>query len=351
MIWVTEKLSDWERQALEVRDEEQRLFETNTELSSLTPEEIDNESNRRKISRQAAAERANARRLGDLSITGEQLINEALRNDEFNVQTLEKWAKMLKVLKKLSEKDMPSVANLLGQAANAAAAKPGSPPTAPSVSDIVQGARTDPASEQDNKQEDEGESPPSASSPLGLPTTTLTGKSESGPGGPCPAGDKMDQAVAEQEALLAEFNNVMGEMAKLLQELQGSTFVKRLKAAAREELTLASSLHKQLQGSFGDDSASLDDADQKLLRRLYVAQSDTSTDVRMIQEDLSAYFERVKQQKFKTVRDEMRDTKVVTSFKQMSIATRENLSGETIAQAEFWSDQLDRWAEILVGPG
>ncbi len=350
MIWVTEKLGDWERQALEVRDEEQRLFDTNKQLGALTPDELDKETNRRKISRQAAAERANARRLSDLSITGEQLINEALRNDEFNVQSLEKWAQMLKVLKKLSENDMPSVARLLGQAANAAAGKPSSPPTAPSVSDIEQGARTD-ASEENTQAKGGGDQTPSKSAPLGLPMTTLMGKSEGGQEGQNSAGSKMDQAVAEQEELLAEFNSVMGEMAKLLQELQGSTFVKRLKAAAREELTLASSLHDQLQDSFGDESDSLDDADQALLRRLYVAQSDTSTDVRMIQEDLSAYFERVQQKKFQTVRDEMRNTKVVSNFKRMSVATRENLSGETIAQAEFWADQLDRWAEIIVGPG
>lgn len=353
MIWVTEKLHEWERQALEVRDEEERLLDTNKELQALTAEQVDEEANRRKISRQAAAERANGRRLSDLTITGEQLVNEALRNEEFNVNSLEKWAKMLQVLKKLSQQDMPSVANLLAQAANASKStqKPPSPPTAPRITDLEQGARQDP---QDSKPEDgeQGESPPSASKPLGLPTTTLAGApAPPGAGGGSPAGDKMDEAVVEQELLLAEFNDIMGQLAKLLEELQGSTFVKRLKAAAREELTLASTLHDRLQPTFGDTSQLLDEADQKLLRRLYVSQSDTATDVRLIQEDLSAYFERTKQTKFKTVRDEMRDTRVVSSFKQMSVAARENLSGETIAQAEYWSDQLDRWAEIIVGPG
>ena len=349
MIWVTEKLSEWERQALEVRDEEERLLETNQALRALSREEIDSESNRRKISRQAAAERANARRLRDLTVSGEQLINEAIRNDEFNVASLEKWAEMLKVLKKLSQRDMPSVANLLGQAANAAKSTAASPPTSPSIADVEQGARRDPANT-DQEQSSDSENPSGGSPPLGLPTTTLTGPRPPG-NGTCPAGQKMDQAVEEQEQLLAEFNSIMGELAKLLQNLEGSTFVKRLKAAAREELRLASTLHDKLESSFGDDNELLSEADQRLLRRLYVAQSDTATDVRLIQEDLAAYFERTKQQKFNTVYKEMQDTRVVSSFKQMSVATRQNLSGETIAQAEFWSDQLDRWAEILVGPG
>ena len=29
----------------------------------------------------------------------------------------------------------------------------------------------------------------------------------------------------------------------------------------------------------------------------------------------------------------------------------ENLNGESIARAEYWADNLDRWAEQLVGPG
>lgn len=351
MIWVTEKLHEWERQALEVRDQEERLYETNKELQALGRDELNSESNRRKIARQAAAERANGRRLGDLTVSGDQLINEALRNDEFNVASLEKWAKMLEVLKKLSQKDMPSVANLLGQAANAPSGGPASPPTAPQVSDIEQGARRDPQTPDDKKESDSGEGgAPPTGSPLGLPSTTLTGPNTSG-GGSCPAGEKLDQAVEEQEALLAEFNSVMSELAKLLQELQGSTFVKRLKAAARSELSLAATLHDQLQESFGEPSDALNKSDHVLLRSLYVKQADTATDVRLIQEDLAAYFARTQQSKFQTVHTEMKETKVVSSFKQMASTVQENLSGETIAQAEYWSDQLDRWAEILVGPG
>jgi hypothetical protein len=106
-----------------------------------------------------------------------------------------------------------------------------------------------------------------------------------------------------------------------------------------------------LQPAFGEESETLAEADLKLLQRLYVAQSDTTTDVRLIQEDLAAYFERTKEEKFNTVYKEMRETHVVSSFQDMSSAATKNLSGETIAQAEYWSDQLDRWAEILVGPG
>jgi hypothetical protein len=313
---------------------------------------LDTESTRRRIARQAAAERANARRLGDLTVSGEQLINDAARNSEFNVASLEKWAQMLKVLKQLSAKKMPSVANLLADAANAATSSPPKPPTAPQIIDVERGAPQDPTAKTEDQDESEQDADStSGGPPLGLPETVLAGSKPPSAGSPCPAGDKVDEAVEEQGELLAEFNRVMGELAKLLQDLQGSTFVKRLKAAARNEISLAATLHDRLQTSFGEDPQLLPKDDHTLLRQLYQKQFDTASDVRLIQEDLIAYFDRSQQQKFKQVHDEMKTTKVVSNFKQMSSAVTRNLSGETIAQAEYWSDQLDRWAEILVGPG
>ncbi|MCA9199565.1 MAG: hypothetical protein KDA87_18605 [Planctomycetales bacterium] len=349
MIWVTEQLQDWERQALEVRDQEQRLLETNQELQTLSPEELDNEATRQKIARQAAAERANAQRLTGLTMSGEQLISEALRNDEFNVASLEKWAQMLNALKGLSSKNMPSVANLLAEAANAAKASEGSPPSAPSISDKVRAANRDPDEKDEEEKSDEGSSP-SGSAPLGLPETTIAGPPSKG-GGSCPAGQKMDEAVEEQQKLLEEFNKVMGELAELMADLQGSTFVKRLKAAADNELKIASTLHGSLPTAFGEVAPALPKLQTQELRGLQTLQVDTSTDVRLIQEDLVAYFERTQRSNYKTVADEMSETQVVSNFKEMSIDVARNMSGETIAQAEYWSDQLDRWAEIIVGPG
>jgi hypothetical protein len=84
---------------------------------------------------------------------------------------------------------------------------------------------------------------------------------------------------------------------------------------------------------------------------LQLKQGDTARDVQLIQEDLAAYFERTRQDKFKQVHDEMKESAVVGSFRSMSDALLDNHAGDTVAQAEYWSDQLDRWAELLVGPG
>jgi hypothetical protein len=350
MIWVTEQMQRWERQVLEVRDEEQRLFEQNAELAKLTPEELGDPKNRRKIAAQAAAERANGRRLEALNQTGEDLIALATRNDEFNVATLEKWAQMLQTLKNLAENRMPTVGNLLLEASQASA-KPSAPPTAPQVIDQEEGMRRDEDPDKD-KEENAGDQPPSKGSPgLGLATTTLSGPPSKSKGGACPVSEELEEALEEQEALLAEFNSVMDEISKILQDLQGSTFVKRLKHAAKQETALAKSLHERLPDAFGTQKDALADTDQSLLEQLRVQQFDTMRDLSLIQEDLQAYFQRTQEGKFQRVHEEMKDTRVVSNFKGMSDAVFDNQSGETIAEAEYWSDQLDRWAEILVGPG
>ena len=62
---------------------------------------------------------ANGRRLTNLVASGEDLVKQAMRNPEFGVGHLEKWAEMLQILKDISANRMPSVADLLKQAAQA----------------------------------------------------------------------------------------------------------------------------------------------------------------------------------------------------------------------------------------
>src|SRR5690606_37262798 len=114
--WITEQLSRWHRQSLEVRDRELRLYEINKQLRELSPEALDQPQVRREVENQAAAERANGRRLASLSQAGEQLLRQAARNPEIGVGHLDRWAEMLEILQDISANRMPSVADLLKEA-------------------------------------------------------------------------------------------------------------------------------------------------------------------------------------------------------------------------------------------
>ncbi len=125
-IWMTEQFGKWLQASRETYEHEQRLHEANRELREMKPEDLDRPENRRKIAQQAAAESANGERLDRLNQAGKKLIEQAARNDAFDAKRLESWASMLKALKDIAGKRMPSVADMLKQSSNAAA-KPPSP--------------------------------------------------------------------------------------------------------------------------------------------------------------------------------------------------------------------------------
>lgn len=374
-IWLTEQLSKWHRQALEVRDREMQLLETNKELRALATEELDRPETRRRIESQATAERANGRRLSNLVETGGDLVQQAMRNPEFGVGHLEKWAEVLRILKDISGNRMPSVADLLKQAAQAPTTamasksasnrarmvgndrstipnKPGDPAkpankNAPSVPLIV---------DRESQHQAPGktkEQPPSkskGSSPsLRLPTTTLAGKPGKSNNNPPPAEEKVEEAVVKQEDLLAEFEKIAEELNRVLAQLEGSTLVKRLKAASRLQYNVAGRISDRLTDTFGTSPAQIKDESKKVLTEMAEQESKGSHDVSVIMDDMQAYFERRQYMQFKAVLDDMRKQDVIGSLRQLSDDVRKE-NGVSIAQCEYWSDCLDRWAEDLVDP-
>jgi hypothetical protein len=369
-IWLTDQLSKWHRQSLDVRDREMQLFETNKQLRRLAAAEIDRADNRRRIEHQAEAERANGRRLSNLVVSGEDLIKQAMRNPEFGVGHLEKWAQMLQILKDISANRMPSVADLLKQAAqspslaqNSASQKapvagqsralvPGQPKSGskqtakkttpvPSIVDIE-------SSQQPQKPKELASKPGSGGSGrLGLPETMLAGaasKSDS-----CPAGQKMEEAVTKQQDLLAEFEKIADELNRVLANLEGSTLVKRLKAASRLQYRVAGRLGDLVSALFGTGGKNVNEAEWKLFDELSSQEEKTSQNVSNIMDDMQSYFERRRLAQFRAVLDDMAKQDAVGSLRQLGEDLKKE-NGLSIAQCEYWSDTLDRWAEDLVDP-
>jgi hypothetical protein len=369
-IWLTEQLSKWHRQSLDVRDREMQLFETNKQLRQLSTDEINQPDTRRRIENQADAERANARRLSSLVASGEDLVQQAMRNPEFGVGHLEKWAEMLQILKDIAANRMPSVADLLKQASQAPnlakntlenktrvagqvrASGAGKQPDAskdqlakkneiPAVVDVE-------SSQQPPNPKDKPPGAGSGTPRLGLPVTMLAGgagkENES-----CPAGQKMEEAVVKQQDLLAEFEKIADELNRVLANLEGSTLVKRLKAASRLQYRIAGRLGDQVSDAFGALVTVAKEAQAKLFKELSSQEAKSSQDMSNIMDDMQAYFERRRFMQFKTVLDDMVQQDVIGSLRQLGDdLPKEN--GLSMAQCEYWSDTLDRWAEDLVEP-
>lgn len=371
-IWITEQLSKWHRRALEVRDREMQLYQINKELHDLSQESLQLEETRKLIDRQANAERANGRRLSNLNQIGEELVLQATRNPEIGVGHLEEWAEMLQLLKEISANRMPSVAKLLKEASQAPAMAAASSNTPIAGVDLGEVANTKSLNSEENDKKSAGvpqivdressqqpleslaSSEPkkkAASTPsLKLPMTTLIGQakpnddSEETPS----IKKKMDTALTEQRDLLAEFERIANELNNVLATLEGSSLVKRLKSASRKQYSAAGEIGELIESTFGfatllDKSAGLS------LVTLSKKVDDDSQTVSYILDDMQAYFERRPFARFRTVIDEMKEADIVGNLSDLSEEIPSN-QGLSIAQCEFWSDSLDRWAENLVDP-
>lgn len=382
-IWVTNQLRRWASLADDVYEEEMRLHNANRELRRMSNDELNNPKTRRRIEQQSAAERANGQRLGAVTDHGENLIQQALRNEEMMVGHLETWADALEALKEISENRMPNVADMLAEAAKApgkASGKPGKPakgkpgnaksapkagnnrgkpgegggetepsdkeiPAVPQLTDVESGFM--------ESEKGEGDDPPKKPSKgkLTLPTTVLQGgpkpdnKEEDGP-----TQEKVDEAVEEQADLLEDFAKVREDLQKIMDDLENSTFVKRLKAASRRQMEVAEDLNKTLFKGFGLAASKLDGRQTQQTLKIAEREVAQSQSVWNIQSDLEAYYDRRKNETFLNIINEMKEVRITTKLDGLGERVKQNLSGESIARAEYWCDTLDRWAEELVEP-
>jgi hypothetical protein len=383
-IWITSQLSKWHRESLDVRDKEMQLHATNKRLRESSPEELQAEELKNELRRQSSLEAANGRRLTALSKAGENLLRQAARNPEIGVGHLDRWAEMLQILNDIGSNRMPSVSDLLDQASKEqqlASSGESKQQSAPGVGNIrsTSSSKGQPQEQDPNMQdapkmpsivdresslhpneagEENDEQPPKKKkgngSRLGLAKTTISGPAKSGDQKPEEEEDEEDdqdamgQALFEQEELLAEFEKIADELNTLLANMEGSTLVKRLKAASREQNQVAEKIGSRIEGLFGMASQ-FEASDKQMLKDLSEVEEQSSQTVSYIMDDMQSYFERRRMNQFKLVLDEMKKSEVLVALQKLGEELPKE-HGLSIAQAEYWADTLDRWADDLVDP-
>jgi hypothetical protein len=382
-IWISSQLSKWHRASLDVRDQEMQLHEGNKRLRAMSGEELADDAMREELRRQAGAENSNARRLAALAKSGEGLLKQAARNPEIGVGHLDRWAEMLQILNDIGQNRMPSVADLLDKASTQKAlarpqnAQPSAPqagkvrstptgsaqeppaeedqqppsPEAPQMPQIADVESSQQPTEPDDKASDPGKKPKYNGSKLSLPETTLAGP-PSKPDADTPPEDEQEEeepvqmAIEEQANILAEFEKISDELNNLLANLEGSTLVKRLKAASREQDQVAEKISSRIDKVFGAPGR-LSDEDREIFTELSSVETQSSQNISFIMDDMQAYFERRHMNQFKLVLDDMKNSKVLEALVTLGEEIPRE-QGMSIAQAEYWSDTLDRWGEDLV---
>lgn len=430
-IWITTQISKWQRSALEVKDTELQLFQANQQLQKDFKNQPAQGQLLESLRRQSALEEANARKLNSLTQAGAELLRQAARNPDVAADNIDQMAKMLDVLRDISTNRMPSVADLLKQAAASVASSSAGATTAenalassasssssskgnpsssfgaesqpsgqsqgspdanaqasssnpsgsespnnksesqsgdsnsnsppdlfnpPSLSDIESNMHS-PDALQSSAQTGAEKSGPVDSGRIGLPQTTLMGPSsassdaqasDQSPPKPQDLAEQkpLQTALKEQLELLAEFEKIADQMNAVLGNLEGSTLVKRLKAASREQSLVAEKIASRIESIFGRSRA-VPAEDQTVLDSLSQSQHESSQSLSFIMDDMQAYFDRRKIPEIKSVLDDMKSAEVLASLKKLGddLPVEHGLS---IAQAEYWADTIDRWAEDLV---
>jgi hypothetical protein len=279
----------FDRQISELEDlarRELELLEENERIERLDGAELQNEENRKRLETQEREEAESQRRMEELKNQMEQLMKDATRNGDIDKKTLQKMAESLKSMQELAEQDIPKVQEKLGD-----------------------------SQEQSNTPE----------------------KSE----------EDVKEAVEEQKKAVEKMQEAIEKANEANRRFEAGTFVNRLKKAAAEENGIVASLKEAFERILGLKPPALDPSDIRRLEETSRQQADTASDVRWIQEDLSHYHARTKNETFKEILDAMRESKIDIGLEDVRAALATNRSYEAAEQARSWADKLNEWASKL----
>ena len=411
--WLTDQLSLWVNAAQEVHDKELQLNQVNRELRNLPPDALDDPAQRKRIQSQAAAERANAARLDSLVEIGKELVEEATKNEEFKPDQLELWVEILKKLEDIAGERMPSIAELLAQAADAPGQTETIPQTEPSKPPkdlLAKGPLSSPGGKPTDLEKADKYGPDRVNPLEGLDeipedpnipgggvnldrSEQPDGKPAYLPANPTPLVSDFESGFNKSEKA-EQAPQVVGGLGIPVTILKGSgrddegedapaTTAELVIQAVQEQqelldafAELAADMNKLLMGFENstfvkrlkaasrrqiDIAVELNNLDGFGLQdipldnrsdwtRLAEREVAESETVFTIFQDMVAYAKRRPSQNYSRVLAEMQNTVVSSEIQNMATAINQNFIGQSTIEAEFWGDTLDRWAEQLVDP-
>lgn len=274
---------------------EQGDFDENQRLEREDDETLQEDQGLEKLEEQEMREGENIEKMDDLSKRMEKLLTEALRNSEIDSETMQKMAETMQKMQELSQQDMPKVEENLNEA-------------------------QDPQSTPEQSKQD------------------------------------LQEAIEEQRKVLEKMRETIEKANEANRNFEASTFVNRLRRAASEEDSIASTLINAVDVDEGDKSIAglnveeLDPADQRIIGELAMQQRRTASDVRWIQEDLGHFYARTQKEEHKELLTAMRESQIDVKLDGVRERIAGNKTYQAIMGTKKWADQLRKWAEILDPP-
>jgi hypothetical protein len=283
--------SQFDRQITELEDlarREQDLLDENQRIEKLDGADLQKDENRKRLEKQQQEETESKSRTQNLTERMEQLMKDAARNGDIDKKTLQKIAESLKSLQELSKEDVPKVEQKLG--------------------DSQEQSNTPEKSQKDVK-----------------------------------------EAVEEQQKVVEKMKQAAEKANDANRRFEAGTFINRLKKAAGEQSGIVASLKEAFDRMLGLKTPALDPTDLRRLNDNTRQQSDTAADVRWIEEDLAHYYSRTKEESFKAIMDDMRESRIDIGLETVRQRLSGNHSFEAAEEAKKWADKLTEWAKKLEG--
>ncbi len=282
--------SQFDRAISELEDltrKELNNLDENQRLDDLDAEEMKKEENSKRLDAQEQAESESSQRMEELKEKMEEVMKGATRNGEIDKETMKKMAEALKSMQELADKDVPEVRDELQEA--------------------QEPSNTDEKTEEDIK-----------------------------------------KAVEKQKKVVEKMKKAVEQANDANKRFEASTFVSRLKKAAAEQNgirgTLIDSLPRQLTGLRADE---LDPSDQMKLSETAKSQVLIAADVRWLQEDLGHYHARTGDAAFKSIMEQMQESKIDIGLETLRNKLDIHKSNEATEDAIKWAAKLQEWAAIL----
>ncbi len=267
---------------------ERNLYEENQRLEKLDPSDLQKDENKKRLEAQEEGEKQQTERMKELTEKMEKLFKDSARNGSIDKETMKKMADAMQSMKELSEKDMPEVEKKLGEA-------------------------------QDQKNTEEK------------------------------AQEDLKKAVEKQKEVLEKMQKAVEKANDANERFEASTFVNRLKKAASEETGIASATWEAFERTGGQLLAELDPSDVGKLQETVRQQSNTTSDVRWIQEDLGHFFSRTNKEAYRKVLDAMMEARIDLQLEDLRRILDMNQGFIAKEGAEKAAAKLNEWAKLLEG--
>jgi hypothetical protein len=262
---------------------QQAILQSGKGVRSQTPQQLAAEESAQKLTEQSSDQKETAGQLKNLAAQVADTLKEAMRNPQISKDTLKAWAGHAEEMNQLASTAMPAAAHSLDSAKS----------------------------------------------------------------NPSQRAQKLDQALAQEQAILDQMRQIAEQASKDLETLMAQTLAARLRRASASERDIAAGFQKTLPDTIGLTAAQLPDEQRQALQLMSAGHAEVTREAGRLQEEIGRLFDRTSLKRYGDVAREMDGMKAEDSLTALAKLVDNDIGVQSIDGTRYWGDQFERWAKRL----